>query len=87
MLNTLTVDGWCVLPVLFPLCHRRSSNLNLLQNVIGGWLDQVVLLSGDAISEGGLEREIEHKGALALTTPSTVYLGAKHCVCPGDLQL
>jgi hypothetical protein len=30
MLITLTVDGWCVLPVFFPPCHRRSTNLNFI---------------------------------------------------------
>jgi hypothetical protein len=28
--DIMTVDGWCVLRVFFPSCHRRSSNLNLL---------------------------------------------------------
>jgi hypothetical protein len=29
MLVTITVEGWCVLPVFFPSCHRRSSKLNI----------------------------------------------------------
>jgi hypothetical protein len=25
LLITVTLDGWCALPVFFPLCHRRST--------------------------------------------------------------